>query len=399
MSVLKSDKGRLVLDFSYKGVRCREYLGLDDTKKGRAQAKRTKTIIDGQITGGTFDFAASFPKSKKARTLFAPPSPPPAPEGPPPFGTFAREWLELQRPAGSNAHYLDRKSLLETHLILFFGADRRMSAFTVEDVERFRNHLMTLPGLKRDSSGERVGLSGVRANKARALLSKILDRAVKREWLKVNPVPDVKRLREAHADVDPLSFEEVRLLLTKGFTHDPEMRRFYTVALFTGLRTSELLALKWTALDWTTTPPTAHITGSFTKHDGLHAPKTTGSVRYVDLRPPAIRALTEQKVATRLKSEFVFCSTIGGPLDRDNLMTRVWYPALKRAGLRARKPYQTRHTFATLALSSGEEIGRVAKQLGHTNTEMVIRHYYRHITNNTRQDGAALDKAAAGFGL
>ena len=295
MSAIRSDKRRLGLDFSYQGIRCREYFGLSDTKEDRATARSRQKQIDGEIEAGTFTFAKWFPKSKHVKPggRFAPPSPPPAPEGPPAFGKFAREWLELQRPAGSTAHYLDRKSLLETHLIPFFGDERPMSAFTVEDVERFRNHLMTLPELKRDTAGERVGLSGVRANKARALLSKILDRAVKREWLKVNPVPDVKRLREAHADVDPLSFEEVRLLLSKGFTHDPEMRRFYTVALFTGLRTSELLALKWTALDWTTTPPTAHITESFTKHDGLHAPKTAGSVRYVDLRPQAVRALTE----------------------------------------------------------------------------------------------------------
>jgi len=41
----------------------------------------------------------------------------------------------------------------------------------------------------------------------------------------------------------------------------------------------------------------------------------------------------------------------------------------------------------------------VAKQLGHANTEMVIRHYYRWIRNNMRQDGSAFDKAAASFGL
>jgi integrase len=75
---------------------------------------------------------------------------------------------------------------------------------------------------------------------------------------------------------------------------------------------------------------------------------------------------------TRLKSEWVFCNAIGGPLDRDNLTNRVWYPAVKRAGLRERKPYQTRHSFATLALSAGEAVGWVAKQMGHSNTKMII---------------------------
>lgn len=77
----------------------------------------------------------------------------------------------------------------------------------------------------------------------------------------------------------------------------------------------------------------------------------------------------------------------------------LWYPALKRAGIRVRKPYQTRHSFATLALSAGEAIGWVAKQMGHTSTKMVIEHYYRFIPNLTRHDGSAFDKAAAQVGL
>ena len=51
-------------------------------------------------------------------------------------------------------------------------------------------------------------------------------------------------------------------------------------------------------------------------------------------------------------------------------MNRVWYPALRRAGIRARKASQTRHTFATLALSAGEAIGWVSKQMGHSNTKI-----------------------------
>ena len=52
--------------------------------------------------------------------------------------------------------------------------------------------------------------------------------------------------------------------------------------------------------------------------------------------------------------------------------------------------YQTRHTFATLALSSCEDLGWVALMLGHTSSEMVIRRYHRFIPNLTRQDGSAL---------
>ncbi len=395
MAQVREDKSRLFLDFTWKGERCREALGLPATKEGRARAKQTQRIVEGEIAAGTLDYPTRFPKSKRVRPggRFAPPAPAAAPAGPPMFGAFAREWLELQRPFGSNAHHVDQRSLLETHLIPFFGGDRLMSAFAIEDVERFIGHLKKLPGLKGDH------LSAVRVNKARNLLRKILDRAVKNGWLRDNPVLEVRRLREDPAVIDPLSWKEVALLVDKGLRHDPEPRRFYTVAIFTGLRTSELIGLKWTDLDWTTETPTAMVKRSFTKLDGEHLTKTVGSTRAVDLRPQATRALKEQQAASRLKSEYVFPNAIGAPLDRDNLMNRVWYPALKRAGIRERKPYQTRHTFATLALSAGEEIGWVAKQLGHANTEMVIRHYYRWVRNNTRQDGAALDRAAAQFGL
>jgi integrase len=112
-----------------------------------------------------------------------------------------------------------------------------------------------------------------------------------------------------------------------------------------------------------------------------------------------VAALKAQRAASQLRSDYVFPSAVGGPRDRDNLAARVWRPALKRAGLRMRKEYQTRHTFATLALGAGESIAWVAAQLGHTSTAMVIKHYARFIPNLTRRDRSALDKAAAEAGL
>ena len=90
---------------------------------------------------------------------------------------------------------------------------------------------------------------------------------------------DVGRLREDPADIDPMSWQEVGLLLETGFANDPEMRRFYKVAIFTGLRTSELMGLHWGDLDWTSQPAAAHVKRSFTKLDGEHLTKTKGSTR------------------------------------------------------------------------------------------------------------------------
>ena len=69
---------------------------------------------------------------------------------------------------------------------------------------------------------------------------------------------------------------------------------------------------------------------------------------------------------------------------------RPWYPALANAKLRHRDLYNTRHTFATHALASGEDPGWVAKMLGHTTLTMLMTRYYRYVPNLTRQDGKLL---------
>jgi integrase len=69
-----------------------------------------------------------------------------------------------------------------------------------------------------------------------------------------------------------------------------------------------------------------------------------------------------------------------------------WYPTLAKASLRRRDLYNTRHTFATHALASGEDPGWVAKMLGHTTLTMLMTRYYRYVPNLVRQDGALLAK-------
>lgn len=107
---------------------------------------------------------------------------------------------------------------------------------------------------------------------------------------------------------------------------------------------------------------------------------------------PVYDALMKQWQITNSLSKFVFCKVNGGCIDHNNITKRVWYPLLKRLGLEKRRPYQTRHTAATLWLASGESPEWIAKQMGHANTEMLFKVYSRYVPNLTRRDGSAMDK-------
>jgi integrase len=67
----------------------------------------------------------------------------------------------------------------------------------------------------------------------------------------------------------------------------------------------------------------------------------------------------------------------------------TWTPGLKRAGLEYRSMYHTRHTFATLMLSAGENMGWVQQMVGHASLKMIQERYYRFIPNLIHDDGSA----------
>lgn len=119
--------------------------------------------------------------------------------------------------------------------------------------------------------------------------------------------------------------------------------------------------------------------------------KVPAANRDVDILPPVRKAPEQQRLIAG-GSDLVFPSRRGGHINVGNLRRRVWYPALAKAGLKRRDLYNTRHTFATHALASGEDPGWVAKMLGHTTLLMLMTRYYRYVPNLTRRDGMLLAK-------
>jgi integrase len=118
-------------------------------------------------------------------------------------------------------------------------------------------------------------------------------------------------------------------------------------------------------------------------------PKTSRSVRDVNMLAPVIEALREQRKRTMGKSEYVFLNQHGRPLLVKWVHSYIWRPALDAAGLKRRRLYETRHTFATLMLDAGELPGWVQKMMGHETLQMIHERYYSHIRNYQREDGSA----------
>ena len=102
---------------------------------------------------------------------------------------------------------------------------------------------------------------------------------------------------------------------------------------------------------------------------------------------PLFTVLSNHRQQSAPEGRYVFPSPEAAPLEVNNLRNRVWYPALEKAGLRKRTMYQTRHTFASLMLSYGEDPLWVARMMGHTSTEMLYRHYGKFIRNRKGKKG------------
>jgi integrase len=161
------------------------------------------------------------------------------------------------------------------------------------------------------------------------------------------------------------------------------------------LRTSELVALHWGDIDWIhgTVRVWRAVTQAATTPE---EPKTRSGNRFVKLLAPAIEALMAQKEHSFLADNEVFLNPLHGkPWDGDAPIRKLaWIPALKKAGLRYRNPYQTRHTYASMMLTAGESPIWLAQQMGHSDTSMIFRNYGRWIKT---ENDAAGDKAVAMF--
>lgn len=386
----RPDNNMLFLDFYYRGVRCREQTALQDSVENRKKVEGLLKRVLKEIAQGTLDYAATFPNSPRAAIfsdaattqaatgslVLAGATSSPAPVAPL-FGEFSVTWRAEMAPQWRRQHRNSVDVIFDTHLIPAFGM-RSLAEITKADVLTFRATLAERPG----RASKKISPSTI--NKIMCILRQMLTESAERFSLS-DVFKGVKRLKAKKPDVHPFSMEEVDRIRA---TIRADYRDYVTVRFFTGMRTGEINGLKWKYVDFER--GLILVREVFSAGESEENAKNETSLRDIPMLPVVREALESHRKVRHPTSEYVFCSREGNPLDAHNFATRVWYPLLRYLEIDKRRPYQTRHTTATLMLASGENPEWIAKLMGHANTQMLFTVYSRFVPNLTRQDGLAI---------
>lgn len=360
--------------FQYQGRERRESLKLEATPANLKYASRLRGEILNAIARGDFDYASYFPDSKHAKALAKVPSLRLIADALDDFMKDARAAVE--RGAMSPSTLDGYRKIVDNNLRVKWG---RMAVGDVTPAalrtwigsmdctaKTARNNLSPLHSIFQDALND--GL--IEANPLdRLALNKIL----------------TKTKRKSTYEVDPFTLDEIAAILAAC---DGPARNLFQFAFWSGLRTSELIGLRWSDVDFDAA--LVHVRQAVVVRVEKKTTKTVAGTRDVMMLPSARAALQAQRQWSALASHGrVFtCPWNGKPWTGDKqIRVNCWTHILKTAEVRYRNPYQTRHTFASMLLSRGENPLWVAQQMGHVDTEMIIKHYGRWIPEHDAKAG------------
>lgn len=362
----------LRISFSWKRRRHRETLGLPVTKANIKYAAQKRAAVLHAIKMGTFNYAEAFPNSKHAGGA---------------HGSSKRvgELIDVYLPLKAVDITPDTEARYKMALQVCantIGTNRLVSSLLPHDIQKLRADLIAT---RKPST----------VNHYLATLAGFL------EWCEQNGHA-TKGLAEAcvpfdlsDADPDPLTYDEYQALITKGCLHDQD-RAAITLMVYTGLRPGELCGLAVEDVDLQR--GSINVARSVTSRNTFKVPKT-GNSRTVFLLPPAAEAaktLIELAKGNARVSvpvainrhqhrEDTFTPLLSPKLQARKAKTNDWFVPTawntkfnniqRRSGIRPRRPYQTRHTYACWCIAAHGNLAFIANQMGHKDFTMLTKVY------------------------
>jgi len=342
-------------------------------------------MVVSEIDMGEFDYRSRFPLSKTAHkivTTFNVKT----------FSELCDIWLSIKETELTANTLRKTASQLKTlkHVI---NESTPINTIRHSDILNYRLALLTGETLYSTAKRNKTGRTVRTVDNYISLLCTLLRFAHRSEFINSKPYEGVKKLRKIRVKPDPLNKEEFRQLME---SEHGQNRNLWQFAIYSGLRHGELAALAWEDIDLET--GTVHVQRNLTVLGTFGPPKTESGDRKISLLQPALDALRAQRAHTALqprsaitfhhreygRSEtqhlrFVFMPRRYNGMQKPHYCVSsigaCWNSAVKRAGIRRRNPYHTRHTFACWLLSAGANPSFIATQMGHGNAQMVYEVY------------------------
>ncbi|EIR49278.1 putative lambdoid prophage Rac integrase, partial [Yersinia pestis PY-66] len=390
--------GSLLHRSLHQGQRVRENLGVPDTAKNRRMAGELRESVRYTIKIGNFNYAAQFPNSKQLHK----------------FGVaqlnvtvsqLAEKWLALKVMEITKNGISRYRSYIKICAGII-GEERLVSSITNEMVLSLRKELLTgfqIAGVHQKTRQLKKGRSVRTVNVYLSCFAAMMEFAVANGYIERSPFVGISPLKKSKSEPDPLTRDEYARLMEVA--PSLQVKNIWKLAVSTGMRHGEICALAWEDIDlkeWTIT-----ISRNMAVVHHFTPPKTESGNRTIKLTNSAIEALKEQMALTKMGKKikvdvhlrefgkirkddctFVFSPRLsarngkGGDWYSPGVFSGTWNFALKKAGIRHRKAYETRHTFACWALSAGANPNFVANQMGHTSSQMVYSVYGKWMSEN-----------------
>ena len=304
------------------------------------------------------------------------------------------EWLDIWKAEytgdvkPSTAYLYGRN--IDQYIIPYLGAVK-LEKLTPLQVQEFYNRL-----LKPDKEEARP-LSAKTVRNVHGVLHKALEQAVQVGYIRSNPANACKPPRAAKAEIRPLDADQVSAFLKSLQGHPHEY--LYQVTMFTGLRQGEVLGLTWDCLDMErgTLLVKQQLRREQKKGGKYYFSLTKNNkIRVLTLAPSVVRLFRLQKIrqnGMRAKAgelwqetNLIFTNEMG-----DRLSYRTVYDCFKRVMVKIGAPstrfHDLRHTYAVMAIQSGDDIKTVQENLGHATAAFTLD-VYGHVTAQMKQASA-----------
>lgn len=322
------------------------------------------------------------------------------------FTTFLDKWLQSVKPILKPATWESYDKTVSGKIKPYF--EQKNYKFKDIKPETFTKYFVFLA--QQGKSNGKGGLSYKTVKNIRGVLSSAYEYAIENSYIKDNPVLKSRMPSFAHSiksDVPEYSAEQVRKLLLFAKENDSHIYIFLLLALYTGLRKGELLALTWDDVDYdkkllrvnkSRTGSRKAITTQIT------TPKTESSNRKIPLNDTVLEALKAEKKRQDEHAEilgkgydksssFIIRTVLGKPYVNLSAINRVVNRLTEKAGLPHCTIHGFRHSVASILDDNGVPIQDISVLLGHESVQTTERIYINRRKTAKAETIETLDNA------